>query len=123
MNPKTTEETYVHQDTATISVDSYAPTMPVELTPHTEEAVFTYLDDVRVNRKVLADAETDIIEVRLYQSSASGAYPATKQAVSVAIDNGVGGDGGTPAKVSFTFNYLGDPIQGSFNITSKSFTS
>jgi hypothetical protein len=122
MNPKTTEETYVHEDTATISVDSYAPTMPVEMTAYTEDAVFTWLDDIRINRKVLADAESSIVEVRLYATSASGAYPATKQDVSVQIDNGLGGDGGSPAKVNFTFNYMGDPVQGSFNPTTKVFS-
>ena len=32
MNPKTTEETYIGEDSATITVDSYAPTMPVGAT-------------------------------------------------------------------------------------------
>lgn len=122
MNPKTTEETYIHQDTANISVDSYAPTMPVEMTAYTDDAVFVWLDGIRVNRKVLSDAESSIVEVRFYQTSGSGAYPATKQAVSVQIDDGLGGDGGSPAKVNFTFNYMGDPVQGSFNPTTKVFS-
>jgi len=122
MNPSNTSETYIHEDTATISLDSYAPTMPVEMTAVTDDAVFTWLDGIRVNRKVLSDAESTIIEVRLYQTSGSSAYPATKQAVSVQVDNGLGGDGGVPAKVSFTFNYMGDPVQGSFNPSTKVFS-
>jgi hypothetical protein len=122
MNPKTTEETYIHQDTATISLDAYAPTLPVEMTAYTEDAVFTWLDGLRVSRAVGSAAETHIIEVRLYQTSAASAYPATKQQVSVQVDNALGGDGGTPAKVSFTFNYMGDPVQGSFNPTTKVFS-
>lgn len=122
MNPKTTEETYINADTATISIDSYAPTMPVEMTAYTEDAVFTWLDGIRVNRKTLSDAESTIVECRLYQSSSSGAYPATKQTVSVQVDDGLGGDGGMAAKVNFTFNYMGDPVQGSFNPTTKVFS-
>lgn len=123
MNPKTTEETYIHEDSATTTLDSYAPTMPVEMTADTDSDVFEFLDGLRVNRAVLADAATDIVEVRLYQSSSGGAYPATQQAVTVQIDDGLGGDGGTPAKINFTFNYMGNPVQGSFNVSSNTFTS
>ena len=122
MNPKTTEETYIHQDTATISVDAYAPTLPVEMTAYTEDAIFSWLDGIRVARAVGSAAETYLVEARFYQTSAASAYPATKQMVSVQVDNALGGDGGSPAKVSFTFNYMGDPVQGSFNPTTKVFS-
>lgn len=122
MNPKTTEETYVHQDTATITIDSYAPTMPVEMTPDTTDAVFQFIDAIRKNRKTLSEAQTDIVEVRLYETSSGNAYPATKQTVSVQIDEGLGGDGGVPAKIKFTFNYIGDPTQGSFNVSTLAFS-
>jgi hypothetical protein len=122
MNPKTTEETYIHEDTANISLDSYAPTLPVEMTVHDDDDVFEFIDDLRINRAVLDDAETDIVNVFLYQSSTTGGYPAEKQSVSVQIDD-FGGDGGTPAKINFTFNYLGDAVSGAFDVTSKAFTS
>jgi len=40
----------------------------------------------------------------------------------VQIDDGPGGDGGTPAKIKFTFNYIGDPTAGSFNISTLAFS-
>lgn len=123
MNPSNTTETYIHEDNATTTIDSYAPTMPVEMTPNTTDDVWLFIDDIRTNRKVGSAAETDIIEVDLFKSSSGGAYPARKQSVAIQIDNDLGGDGGTPAKISFTFNYQGSPISGSYNVSSGTFTS
>jgi hypothetical protein len=120
MNPKTTEETYIHEDTASISVDSYAPTLPVEMTVVSDDDVFEFVDALRQSRSVLGDAETDIVNVWKYQSSAGGSYPAEKQRVSVQIDD-FGGDGGTPAKINFTFNYVGNASSGGYFINSNSF--
>ncbi len=123
MNPKTTEETYINADTATISVDSYAPSMQVEMTPDANEDVWAFIDNIRTNRKVLSDAETDIVEVDYWKSSNTSGYPARKQNVAIQIDNDLGGDGGTPAKITFTFNYQGDPVSGRYNVSSGIFTS
>ena len=120
MNPKTTEETYIHEDTATITVDSYAPTQPVEMTIESTNDVFTFIDGLYANRSVLSDAETYIVEVDYYKSSAASAWPARKQKVSIQIDD-KGGDGGQPAKINFTMNHQGAAVAGSFNPVSASF--
>jgi len=122
MNPKTTEETYIHEDTASISVDSYAPTMPVKMTAVDGDPVFEFIDSLRKNRAVLADAETDIVNVWLYETSSGGSYPAERQPVSIQIDD-FGGDGGSPAKINFTFNYVGNASAGSYNPSSATFTA
>ncbi len=70
---------------------------------------------------MLSDAETEIVQVRLYPTSTASSFPAERQAVSVQIDD-FGGDGGTPAKINFTFNYLGAASAGSFNISNLAFT-
>lgn len=121
MNPKTTEETYVHEDNASISVDSYAPTYPVEQTAVTGDAVFEFVDTLRKNRAILDDAETDIVNVWAYESGGPTAYPAEKQTVSIAIDS-FGGDGGAATRINYTINFVGDPIPGTFNVTTSAFT-
>jgi hypothetical protein len=121
MGPKTTEETYIHQDTASISVDSYAPTMPVEMTAKAGDDVFDFIDALRIARAVLADAETDIVNVWAYEAGGPTAYPAEKQTVAIQIDD-FGGDGGQPAKINFTINYVGDPTAGTFNTSTPAFT-
>jgi hypothetical protein len=123
MNPKTTEETYIDQDTADGSVDSYAPEFPVEQTCVPGDAVYNFVENLCRTRAVLSAAETDIVNVDLYKSSSGGKYPAQKQNVYVVFDSAPGGDGGTPAKINFTFKYRGDATLGSYNPASSSFTT
>lgn len=120
-NPANTNETYIHEDTATITVDSYAPTMPVEMTAIDGDEVFEFVDALRKARAVLAAAETDIVNVWLYETGGPTAYPAEKQPVSIQIDS-FGGDGGTPAKINFTINFVGNPTLGTFNPSTGTFT-
>jgi hypothetical protein len=121
-NPKTTEETYIHEDNASISVDSYAPNISAEMTAKSGDAVFEFVDGLRKARAVLDDAETDIVNVWLYETPTTGEYPAEKQNVAIQVDD-FGGDGGTAAKINFTINFVGDPIQGTFNPTTGAFTA
>lgn len=120
-NPKTSEETYVHEDTATIAVESYAPTLPVEMTAMNGDDVFEFIDNLRKTRAVLGDAETDIVNVWMYETGGPTAYPAEKQDVSIQIDD-FGGDGGQAAKINFTINFVGTPVAGTFNASTSAFT-
>lgn len=121
-NPKTSEETYIHEDSATISVESYAPTLPVEAIAVSGDDVFEFIDGLRIARAVLDDAETDIVNVWMYESGGPTAYPAEKQTVSIQIDE-FGGDGGSSVKINYTVNFIGDPIVGTFNATTSAFTA
>lgn len=120
-NPKTTEETYIHQDSATITVESYAPTMAVEAIAVSGDDVFEFIDGLRVARATLDDAETTIVNVWAYESGGPTAYPAEEQKVSIQIDE-FGGDGGTAVKISYTINFIGDPVAGTFNSSTSAFT-
>jgi hypothetical protein len=120
-NPKTTEETYISEDNASISVDSYAPTMPVEMTAKNGDDAFEFVDALRKSRATLGNAETDIVNVWLYETPTSSEYPAEKQPVSIQIDD-FGGDGGQPVAINYMINYVGDPVLGTFNPTTKVFT-
>lgn len=122
MNPQTTEETFIHQDGASISIDRYAPTYPLEGKAKKGDAVFDFVDGLRKSRATLTDAETQIVNVWLYESPTGGAYPAEKQNVSIQIDSW-GGDGGQATRINYTINYIGDPVLGTFNPTTKTFTA
>ena len=122
MNPKLTDETYISNDTATISVDSYAPKMAVAAKAKVGDAAFTYLDALRIARAVLGAAQTDIVNVWLYQTGGPTAYPAEKQTVSISIED-FGGDGGTPVELAYTINYAGDRTVGTFNSGTSAFTA
>jgi len=121
-SPKTTEETYVHEDNASVSVDSYAPKISVEATAKLGDAVFAFIDNLRKNRAVLGEAETDIVDVWLYETPTTGEYPSEKQKVAIQIDS-LTREGGVPIKIKYTINYIGDPISGTFNPTTSTFTA
>ena len=120
-NPKVSDETYINADNATISVDSYAPKMAVEQTALVGDAVFTFVDALRVARAILNDAETDIVNVWAYKAGGPTAYPAEKQTVSIQIDD-FGGEGGGVTKINYTVNYIGTPVPGTFNTGTSAFT-
>jgi len=121
LNPKVEEETYIHEDNATVTVESYAPKLPLEAAAVSGDAVFEFIDALRIARAVMADAETDIVNVWAYKSGGPTAYPAEKQAVAIQVDE-FGGDGGSSTKINYTINYIGDPIPGTFNASTKAFT-
>ena len=120
-NPKVEEETYIHEDSATITVESYAPKLPVEAIAIAGNAVFEFIDSLRIARAVMDDAETDIVNVWAYESGGPTAYPAEKQTVAIQIDE-FGGDGGSSTKINYTINFVGDPIPGTFNTSTLAFT-
>jgi hypothetical protein len=122
MNPQTLEETYIHETTGHTQIESYRPTLPIEMTAKHGDAAFDFVENLRVNRAILSDAQTDLVNVWLYETPVAGAYPAEKQSVSIQVDD-FGGEGGTVAKLNYTINYLGDPVKGTFNPTTLTFTA
>jgi hypothetical protein len=120
-NPKTESVTYIDDDNASVSVEGYAPTMAVEQVAISGNAVFEYVDGLRVARAILDDAETDIVNVWAYEAGGPTAYPAEKQTVCIAVED-IGGDGGVAAKLNYTIYYVGDPIPGTFNASTLAFT-
>jgi len=120
-NPKITEEQYINEDTARKSVDGYAPDMPISMTAVPGDPVYDYVDNMRTTLPIGSAAETDLVQVDLYKTSSGGAYPARKQTVAISIED-FGGDGGVPAKINFTFNYTSAITQGSYNVSSGTFS-
>lgn len=123
-NPNTVTEQYIHQDTANVQTESYAPSIPVEQSVYPGDDAYDFIDSLRqAGPAVLAAAESDIVEVRKYETpdTAGTSYPATKWPCSIQIDS-FGGEGGASGKISFTINITGDAIDGDFNVSSLAFT-
>lgn len=116
MNPETTKETIITEDNARVSVDSYAPTLPIKMTAKKGEAVFDFIDAMRKARDILDAAETELVTVHVYEGAALGFYYAEKQTVSIQVDD-FGGDGGKPVEINYTINFQGNPVYGGFNPT------
>lgn len=121
-NPQTSDETYIHEDSGTTDVESYKPTSSVPMTAIKGDPVFDFVDGLRKKRAVLGEARTSICLVYLYEEATEGAYPAEKNTCSIQIDD-FGGDGGGSVVINYTINFVGDPIEGTFNPTTKTFTA
>lgn len=115
-NPSTTSETYIHEDAATTSVDSYSLAINTPQTCYAGEPVFEFIDGLRRSRAVGADAETDVLLVYIYSSTAGNAYAAEKCKVAISVEE-FGGDGGAPVSITYTLNLNGDPEIGTATIT------
>lgn len=113
-NPATTSETYIDEDSATTTVDSYAPTMDSPQTAYAGDPVFDYVDGLRQKRAVGADCETDLLLVYIYDNEGEQ-YSAEKQKVAIQVDD-FGGDGGSSNVITYTLNFIGEAERGTCSI-------
>lgn len=120
-NPQSNTEQYINQDSADTSVTGYQPNAPVTQQVKKGNAVFEFINGLRKSRAIGEDAETSIVTVDAFETASSGEYPAEKQDVSVQIDT-FGGAASDPLSIGYTINYKGDPVQGTFNPSTKTFT-
>lgn len=122
-NPNVNTEQYIHEDNATSSIDSYAPSINTPQTAYAGEPVFDFVDNLRRTRAIGAAAETDIVLVYIYKQSGStaGTYVAEKCACTIAIED-FGGDAGAPTSITYTIYLNGDPITGTATISSGTMT-
>lgn len=113
-NPQTTTETYIHEDSATTSVDSYQVSISTPQTAYAGETVFGFVDALRQSRAIGNSAEVEVLLVYLYTTSP---YKAEKNTAVIQIDD-FGGDGGAPVVINYTLNLNGDPVIGTATVTS-----
>lgn len=119
-NPQTTSETYVGEDNARTSTDSYQMSMNTPMTCFKGDPIFEYIDGLRKSRAVEGDCETQMLSVNAYDGntdSASTKFSAEMCDVSIAISD-FGGDGGKPVSLTFTISVNGDPTKGTATISS-----
>ena len=116
-NPQTTTETYIVNDNATSTLDSYQIAFDGEMKCAKGDAVFDYIDGLRYNVAVGDDAVSEVVLVDTYEQKGSGSgYRAQKFACTVSI-NSFGGDGGQTPTISFNIAVNGDPEQGTATIS------
>ncbi len=121
-NPQSTTEQDITQDTAETEVTGYQPSFPVSQRAKKGDPVYDYVNALRKKRAVLDECKTTIISVDLYDGDADSGYAAEKQEVAIAIDD-YGGASTDPLTISYTVNYCGDPVEGTFDPKTKAFTA
>lgn len=110
-NPKTTTETYVDEENATTSVDSYEVSSDVEQTAIKGDDIFDYVDAIRRGLKTGSDCETTAVLVDIYNMTISdGTGNGTGQLFGATItvsDWTI--EGGEVAKIKYKIAFNGNP--------------
>lgn len=123
-NPQETTETYIVNDNATNTLDSYQIAFDGEMKCMKGDAIFDYVDELRYKVAVGEDAKSSVVLVDTWnvpQSSETGTYRAQKFDCTVSI-NSYGGDGGVTPTISFKLGLNGDPVQGTATISAGTCT-
>jgi len=124
MNPKTSEEHYIHNTNATQFVDGYAPSIDLSQIVYPGDEVFDFVDAIRQTGDIGLLDLTELVEVRLYEDpdTAGTSYPASKWNIQIAISDAPGGDGGGRANIGYQIVIKGDLTDGDFNTSTLAFT-
>ena len=120
-NPQTSTNQYIHEDVANTDMTGYQPNAPVTGQAVPGDPVFDFVNDMRVNLPIGSDAYTDVVQVDIFNKQTGGAYPATKQPVSIQIDS-YGGAASDPLSIGYTINWRGNGVKGTFDPGTKTFT-
>ncbi len=105
-----------------ILISGYEKTASVE--PYYAEsgtALFERLQTILDDALVLDDVKTDVVEVKLWDSSAEGVYPAIREEAYIEIKS-YGGDT-SGYQIPFALHFTGKRTKGSFNLSTGTFTA
>lgn len=120
-NPQTSTNQYIHEDVANTDLTGYQPNAPVTAQAVPGDTVFDFIKEMKDNLPIGSDAYTDVVLVDVFDTATGGAYPATKQPVSIQIDS-YGGAATDPLSIGYTINWRGTNVKGTFNPSTKTFT-
>ncbi len=112
-NPKTTTETYVDEDNATTSVDSYEISSDIEQTAIKGDPIFDFVDGIRKGLKTGSDCETTALLVDLYDMSitnGSGTGTAKEFKATITVTDWAI-EGGEIVKIKYKIGFNGDPTE------------
>lgn len=121
-NAKVDTTAYINDKSATGSITGYENKFAFDTQFISDEAAIKFIYDIARNQKTGEDAETEYVRVDLYDTAASGAYPARKFKVAVEV-TGITGAGTEIMKVAGNLHQVGDFVEGAFNPTTKAFTA
>lgn len=106
---------------SSILISSYEKTASVE--PFYAEdgsKLFERLQNIIDDSLVLDKLKADVVEVKLWNSTEAGVYPAIREEVYIEVTS-YGGDT-TGYQIPFTLHYTGNKVKGTFNVSTKTFT-
>lgn len=117
---QTKSRKYVCDKSATKSISGYDWSSAFDIDQIRTQEAINYIVNIGEHQKVGEDAETEYVIVDLDQKNDDGTYHARKFDVAIEVASFTNDDG----EMGCTGNFLGkgDPIEGSFDTKTKTFT-
>ena len=107
---------------SSILISGYEKTAAVEpFYAQQGSALFQRLQEIIDGDLVLDALKADVVDVKLWDETDGGAYPAVKETVYIEVTS-YGGDT-TGYQIPFTIHYTGEKVKGTFNLAGKTFTA
>lgn len=120
-NAQTESVKYVNEKSASSSVVSYETSFPYEAEHIQSESAIDAIYTVGRNHYVGSDAEMEYCRVELWnRATGANTFEARKFLVSVEVSSFAGEN---KMGISGNLNAVGDPVIGTFNTTTKTFTA
>lgn len=122
-NPKNESVHYVHDKNPSGGLSGYAPTATFTAEAYSEDPVMEFLVELGRTLSIGVEAHSHIVTVDTWEKNTDGKIRAIKQNVVITIDNPGSGAGGSALAVTGSMTYDGDPIQGTYDEATKTFTA
>lgn len=120
-NAQTESVKYVCDSSSSTSVVSYETSFPYEADQIKEEAAINAIYEVGRNHLTGGDAEREYVRVELWDAdTAANTFKARKFVVSIEVSSIAGEN---KMQISGNLNAVGDPVQGTFNTSTRAFTA
>lgn len=121
-NPESDTKQYINQTNGTTSIKSYTPSISIEKEYIQDDDLQKWMNEKIKLLPTGSAAQADYVRINILEAAVDGAYPAVKRKCSFQFDS-IGGDAGAELMNSMTLGGIGDGIQGTFDVTTKTFTA
>lgn len=113
-NPSSTSETYIIDDNATVTLDSYNITIDGDMKCYFGDEVYDFINSLRYNLAIGEDAKTQALLIDKYDVEGEGSSATFKAQVfeaTISVES-YGGEGGVTPTITFTIGLNGTPKKG-----------
>lgn len=120
-NPDSESKHYINMESASNKIKSYAPSISVEKEYIKDEELQDWINEKIKILPTGAEATSDYIRINILEgATADGVYSAVKRPCTYQFDS-IGGDAGDVIMNKMTLAGNGDAVQGTFNVSTKTF--
>lgn len=121
-NPQTKTKQYIHDKNARGGLSGYQPTMTLTAEGYSGDPVMDYIMELGRTLKLGDNVKTKLTTVDRWTDSNGAACKAVQRAVVISVTDPGSNEGGNALTVEVTISADGDPVIGTFAVSTKKFT-